>query len=170
MLTRPLRHRTFRRVCGSLLLGLGAVTAVFWFCYFKPATKRFDPLRPLQFTAKAYWKDLQKGIRRFGWAHDDFVTVGRYGDKAWAQWIMKKVQDGEPISDCGLIGHKDAAMQYITCQDPAGNDDHGDRFWTEKQWLAWWRTNEAKSQVEWVQDGLGKYGVRVHLPPCTNGH
>jgi hypothetical protein len=143
-----------------VLLCIAAVAICGWFFWLVPVVRRYDPLWQEQFTRKAYWKEVQKQIHRYGWTHDDFDPVGHYGDKGWADWIMRQAEAGQRIANCGSIGHKDAALKYITCSDPA----LGTNWNTEAQWLDWWGTNKNKSRLDWVQAGLRTYGVSVHLP------
>ena len=137
-----------------------------WFGWLLPGARRSDPLWAEQFTRKAYWNELQRQIRHHGWTQDDYVTVGRYGDKGWAEWIMAKAEAGQEIANCGHIGHKDEALKYITCNNPSP----GTNWNTEQAWLTWWHTNKNKSQLDWIRDGLRAYGVLVHLPPNEFDH
>ena len=160
----PNRRATFR-VVGIGLTAIGLAAASVWFLWLVPAFSRFDPQWEVQFTQRGYWTQVQRHIRRFGWTHDDFDVVGRYGDRTWAAWIMQKAEQGEDISDCGNIGHKDAALQYITCQNPVKEaEGRWEKGATEKAWLAWWKENKDRTQEQWIQDGLARYGVPVHAP------
>ncbi len=154
-------ERMIQRTVGVLLICLSLTVIAVWFLWLVPFIRTSDPLWEARFTRKAYWDEIQKHIHRYGWTHDDFETVGHYGDKNWAVWIMDKAKAGQAIAECGRIGHKDAALKLITCSDPA----KGTIWNTEAQWLSWWSTNQDRSQLEWVQDGLRAYGVSVHLPP-----
>ena len=158
---RVLNRRTIQRTVGFLLICVSLTVVAVWFLWLVPFVHRSDPRWQERFTRKAYWDEVQKQIRRYGWTHDDFDPVGHYGDKLWAVWIMDRAKAGQAIANCGSIGHKDAALKYITCNDPA----KGTNWNTEAQWLSWWSTNRSRSQLEWVQDGLRTYGVSVHLPP-----
>lgn len=148
------------RAIGFLLICISIVLTSVWFLWALPYFRRSDPSWSEQFTRKAYWNSVQKHIRRYGWTHDDFFVVGTYGDKAWTEWIMAKAEAGKEIANCGNIGHKDHALRYITCNDPA----HGAQWDSEPQWLSWWTTNKNKSQVDWIRAGLQQYEVAVHLP------
>jgi len=156
-----LHSNKFLRGLGFCLVVVGVVANLCWFFWLKPRVEWADPLWSEQFTRKTFWKETQQQIRRYDWAHDDFVAVGKYGDKKWAQWIMARAQAGEQIADCGDVGHKDAALDYITGQQPADKTDWN----TTAFWLAWWETNKQKSQTEWVRDGLKAYGVQLEIPP-----
>ena len=100
--------------------------------------------------------------------HDDFDEVGRYGDRTWAKWTVAQAVRGREITDCGHIGHKDSALQYITCQNPAKETEgHWRQGAAEKAWLGWWVENRDKTQEQRIQEGLAQYGALVHLPPST---
>jgi hypothetical protein len=159
-------RRRLLRVGGIALILIGAGFAAFWHLYLLPQWRRHDPVWQEQFTRKQYWQRAQDDIRRAGWTHDDFSLVGMLGDKGWAEWIMGKAESGEVISECGTIGHKDEALQFITCQDPA----KGKGSEPGKEWLEWWKENRGKSQIEWLRDGLAAYGVIVHIPPTRDDH
>lgn len=145
------------------LMGIGVSVAAIWFLWLMPKIARQDPLWEERFSAKTMWTQAQKGIRRYGWEHDDFFYVGRYGDKEWAEWIMAQAESGKEIATCGVVGHKDAALKFITCHDPAP----GTNYNTEAQWIGWWKTNKGKSQLEWIQSGLRQFGVVAHLPSIS---
>jgi hypothetical protein len=161
-----LRKTIVLRTTGAVLICASVLVTGFWFLWLVPVTRRSDPLWEEQFTRKAYWSELQKQIRRYGWMHDDFGPVGLYGDEVWVNWIMSKAEAGEKIANCGNIGHKDQALKHITCNDPAGRTN-----WNmEAQWLGWWSTNKNKSQVDWIRAGLEAHGVSVQLPPSEADH
>lgn len=165
MTLRLPNRKTVYRMAGVGLISVGAAVAVAWHFWLVPVVERFDPQWSLQFTQHGYWDQVQQRIRRYGWMHDDFDEVGAFGDKAWAEWIIRRAEGGEQISDCSRIGHKDAALQFITCQDPSPPVT-GSRvpFAVEKAWMAWWKENREKKQEQWIQEGLVQRGVSVHLP------
>ncbi len=163
---RFLKSKKFQRILGCCLIVVGIVSGLGWFGWLKPVIDRADPFWPEHFTKKTFWKELQHHIRHHGWTHDDFVVVGYYGDKTWAEWIMAKAQAGEEIANCGDIGHKDVALNYITCQSPADKTNWN----TTPFWLGWWRTNKQKSQIEWIRDGLKGYGVQLEIPPSNKDY
>jgi len=90
------------------------------------------------------------------WLHDDGFTVGRYGDKSWAEWVMARVTPGESMDCFGRLCHSASAMRYITNQDVGEDAD---------AWLEWWVRNRSKSQDEWVEDGFRQRGFKVDVPP-----
>ncbi len=148
-------------------MGIGAAIAVTWFCWLVPILNRFDPRWGDRFTKLGYWAQVQHDIRRYGWMHNDFDDVGKYGDSTWAEWIVAQAEQGRGISDCGH-GHKDSALQYLTCQNPAKDTAEGR---TEeaigKAWVEWWMANNDKTQEHWIRDGLARYGVLLHVPPSS---
>ncbi|MBI4232724.1 hypothetical protein HY605_05840 [Candidatus Peregrinibacteria bacterium] len=153
--------KLIQRIAGILFIILSFTVVWFWFFRLVPIVRRYDPCWYEQFTQKAYWKAIQDNIRRHGWTHDDRGPIGLYGDKQWARWIMARAERGEIISECGNIGHKDAALEFITNHNPAKGKEGG----IEKEWLQWWSKNKDKSQLEWIKDGFVQYGVQVHIPP-----
>lgn len=163
---RFLKSKKFQRILGCCLIVVGIVSGLGWFGWLKPIIDRADPLWSERFTRKTFWDQVQQHIRRYGWRHDDFVVVGKYGDKIWAEWIMAKAHAGEDIADCGDVGHKDAALNYITSQNPAAKTN----IHTTPFWLGWWETNKQKSQIEWIRDGLKGYGVQLEIPPSNKDY
>jgi hypothetical protein len=160
---RIFKKKIFQRLGGILLICLSVAVALGWYCWLVPTNQRFDPVWEHGFSQQEYWQEVGERIRRYGWMHDDFVIVGDYGDKSWAEWIMKRAQAGEAIGDCGSVGHKAAALTFITGNNPAGTN------WSvESFWLKWWDENKDKSQVDWIRAGLREYGVSVQMPANTN--
>lgn len=155
----PQRKRLLLRASAIALIGIGVTVAAGWFLWLIPKINRQDPLWEERFSAKSKWEQVQKAIRRYGWNHDDFFNVGRYGDKSWAQWIIAKAVAGEEIATCGSVGHKDEALKFITCQDPAPEMNYN----TEAQWISWWNTHKDKSQIQWIQSGLSNFGAKLNL-------
>ena len=149
-------------ILGGILILLGIVALCFVQFWIEPMCRRKDPVFYRKLSKKAYWDYIQNNIHEHGWTHDDFSPVGDYGNEKWAEWIMDKALKGESISDCGEIGHKDAAMESITNQKPENGNT------TEKKWLNWWSKNKNKTQLEWIQDGFLKYGVKVSVPATPN--
>ncbi|HEU5123486.1 MAG TPA: hypothetical protein VFW05_05415 [Verrucomicrobiae bacterium] len=160
---RIFQNRYFKCASGVALICLSVAVALGWYFWLVPALQRFDPVWEKRFSRQAYWEETGKRIRRFGWMHDDFAIVGDYGDKSWAEWIMKRARAGEKIGDCGRVGHKAEALKFITGNNPAGTN-----WAVESFWLKWWDENKDKSQVEWIRAGLQAHGVSVHMPATTN--
>jgi hypothetical protein len=151
--------RIVMRIAGVLLVMVSLFVSYWWFYKLAPWRCTLDPYWRTAHSEQEYWREVQKGIHRGMWQHDDGFAVGRYGDKSWARWIMNHV---EPGMDMGCMGtgpcHSDYAMQHITNQDVGENSD---------EWLRWWETNGAKSQEEWILDGFAQYGVVIDIPPTA---
>lgn len=150
--------RGLTRLVAAVLFGAGVFCGYWWLYRFAPLRKTLDPEWVASHAPRSYWREVQKGIHRGMWFHDDGFTVGLYGDKAWAEWIMARV---EPGIGMGCIGegptHSATAMRYITNHDLGEEAD---------VWLVWWRENKSKTQAEWIADGFGKHGFEISLPPA----
>ncbi|MCC5846361.1 MAG: hypothetical protein JJU05_19095 [Verrucomicrobia bacterium] len=158
MMTWIRKHwRGWIRFAAAVLFGAGLFCGYWWFYKLAPLRKTLDSEWVALHAPRVYWREVQKGIHRGMWFHDDAFTVGLYGDKVWAEWIMARV---EPGTGMGCVGegltHSATAMKYIT------NHDLGEEA---NAWLSWWRENKSKTQVEWIADGFGKHGFEISLPP-----
>jgi hypothetical protein len=153
---RLLRHkwRILFGLTGTILLAVGLFFAYLWFYRLGPARHTLDPKWVYSHSQQEYWREVQEGIHRGEWNHDDGFAVGHYGDKAWAEWIMSHVKPGTSMG-C-VEGHPATAMRLITNQDVAGGAD---------AWLEWWEKNKSKSQEEWIADGFAQHGAKVNVPP-----
>lgn len=152
----------WRAVCrgiAALLLLAGLYCGYWWFYKLAPARRTLSPEWCSSHSQREYWREVQKGIHRGIWLHDDGFTVGMYGDKSWAEWIMAHVTRGESMDCFGRLCHSAGAMRYITNQD-AGED--------ADTWLDWWATNKLKSQDEWIADGFRQRGFEIDLPPSPD--
>ena len=152
----------WRAVCrgiAALLLLAGLFFGYWWFYKLAPTRRTISPEWYSSHSQQEYWREVQKGIYRGMWLHDDGFTVGRYGDKSWAEWIMAHVTRGESMDCFGRLCHSASAMRYITNQD-AGDDADG--------WLDWWVKNKSKSQDEWLADGFCQRGFEIDVPPSPD--
>lgn len=146
------------RAVGIVLLGTGMFTGYWWFYKLAPGRRTVDPAWYAAHSQRAYWHEQQKKIYRGMWFHDDGLTIGLYADKSMAQWIMEHVKPGGGMGCWGdKLCHSANAMREIT------NQDVGDRT---DAWLAWWETNKAKTQEEWIKDGFRQWGVDIDAPPA----
>lgn len=145
------------RGLGVILLVAGLFFAHWWFYKLAPSRRTWDSRWYNSHSTREYWCEVQKGIHRGMWSHDDGLTVGNFGNKSWAEWIMKHVKPGMSMS-CISSGpcHSATAMQYIANQDVGEEAD---------PWLDWWAKNKAKSQEEWIKDGFRERGFDVDVPP-----
>jgi hypothetical protein len=152
--------RVLARLVGVLLLLAALFVAYWWFYKLGPVRRRLDPRWYSQHSYQEYWGEVQEGIRRGVWFHDDGHTVGMFGDKAWAEWIMSHVEPGTTMGCSGKLSHSATAMQFLTNQDVGGGAD---------AWLDWWENNGSKSQEEWIKDGFAQRGFKLDVPPTSDG-
>jgi hypothetical protein len=149
--------RPFARIAGSLLILIGLFFAYWWFYKLAPWNRTCDPGWRAAHSEQEFWREVQKGIRRGMWGHDDGFAVGLYGDKSWAEWIMTHVRPGKTMNCLGAdLFHSATAMRLITNQN-AGED--------ADVWLDWWRKNSSKSQLQWIADGFQQQGIQISTPP-----
>ena len=151
--------RGITRVVAVLLICAGAFCGYWWLYKLAPSRRTLDREWYASHSQREYWIEVQKGIRRGMWFHDDGFTVGMYGDKSWAEWIMAHVKRGTSM---GCIGdgpcHSATSMRYITNQDVGEDAD---------AWLDWWEKNKSKSQQEWMRDGFRALGLEIGVPPTA---
>lgn len=140
------------RSCALLLILTGTFMALAWHFYLMPQLQTNSPMVRLQ-----YWQAVQQRIKRFGWKHDDFAVVGRYGKKEWADWIIDQGKSGTDLYGCGDDGHKAEALQKICNWKPEKD--------SANEWINWWEINQNKSQEEWLQAGFLQYGLSLSIPP-----
>jgi hypothetical protein len=149
--------RLLARLSGMFLILTGLFVAYWWLYKLAPARRTSDPDWLSRHSQREYWREVQIGIHRGMWRHDDGFAVGLYGDKAWADWIMNHVVPGASM---GCLGgepcHSATAMRFITNQDMGLDAD---------AWLAWWEKNGSKSQEEWIAYGFNERGFKVAVPP-----
>jgi hypothetical protein len=150
------KWRVICRAAGLLLLLLGLYCGYWWFYKLGPLRRVLDPQWVLGHSQQEHWREVQKGIARGMWDHDDGYNVGMCGDKSWAEWIMSHVKPGTNMGCFGYPCHSATAMRYITNQD-AGEDADA--------WLEWWEKNKSKSQEQWLAEGFAQRGFRVDVPP-----
>ena len=148
--------RVVLRVLSLLLFCLGIFCGYWWFYKLAPARRTLDPEWYNTHSQREYWSEVQKGIHRRMWLHDDGFVVGTYGDKSWAEWIMAHVTPGTSMGCGGQLCHSATAMRHITNQN-AGEDADA--------WLNWWEQNKSKSQQEWIADGFRHRGFDIDVPP-----
>lgn len=144
-----------------LLLLIGAYAAYWWFYKLAPVRRALDPIWHSSHSQQEYWVEVQGAIHSGVWMHDDGFTVGKFGDKSWAKWIMKKVKPGDSMNCFGSPCHSASSMSLITNQDIGDNAD---------DWLEWWGKNWSKSQEEWIADGFHLKEVNIDVPPRPEQH
>ncbi len=143
---------------GALLIFVGIYAGYWWFYRLAPARRTLDTDWVASHSPQEFWHEVQKGILRGAWMHDDGYHVGIHGDKSWAEWIMSRTGPDTDMSCFGTHTHSATAMRYLTNQD-AGED--------AKDWLVWWENNKGKSQTEWIREGFKQHGVAVDFQPAT---
>ena len=159
------------RISGTLLIFIGIGIAFFWYFWLLPMSQRNDYRWHENFSKKSYWNHIQNYIHRFGWIHNDFHEVGHYGGKFWVKWILAKA-----LSDSWLYGrgHKYIALNYITNQSPVNDREYEPSLYEyqyrEKKWVEWWEKNKNKSQIEWIQEGFAKQGVKISKTPSVEDY
>jgi hypothetical protein len=137
-------------VGGWILLAAGTFLAFLWFFWLLPFRHLADYNGWVaRHSAKAYWEETQKQITRMGYLHDNGFYVGAYGDKTWAEWIIKGLRVDEDL----WPRHKDSVLAHITNQDPGP---------TAAAWLAWWSTNQARTQEQWILDGFRQEDLELN--------
>lgn len=153
------RHwRAMVRVIGIILILVSGGVAFLWFYWLVPWKHVIDPAWRRHHSSKTYWEELKTSIQRRGWTHDDGFAASGCGDKEFMVWTMAHTSPDDTIVDC-LGSHRDSAFSMITNHNP------GD---TAKDWLGWWKKNQSKSQIEWIQEGFIPYGVTVNIPPSDS--
>lgn len=151
--------RTVCRGIAALLLLVGLFFGYWWFYKLAPSRRTSSPEWRSSHSQREYWREVQKGIHRGMWGHDDGFLVGWYGDKSWAEWTMAHVTRGENMSCMGSPCHSASAMRCITNQDVGDDAD---------AWLDWWAKNKSKSQDEWIADGFRQRGFEIDVPPSPD--
>ncbi|MBI3881331.1 MAG: hypothetical protein HY301_14865 [Verrucomicrobia bacterium] len=148
-------RKSKRKTIGAILIFFGVALVFSWVYWLQPL-RRTTGLSDwvLEHTDRAIWNEATKRMTRVGWEHDDFALAGHFGDKKWAEWIIKSLRPGENFEDCST-GHRDAALAMIANQYAGPSSD---------DWINWWKTNAHKSQVEWISDGFKQAGLNLETP------
>lgn len=144
------------RVVGILLVLSGLLAAYWWIFKLAPLRHTLDPQWLSCHSQQEYWREVQSAIHFGMWLHDDGFTVGFYGDKSWADWIMKHVKPHTSMDCMGSPCHSATSMRFISNQDAGGDAD---------AWLGWWEINKSKSQEQWIAEGFERRGLKVDVPP-----
>lgn len=137
-------------VLGITLIAAGSYAAYWWYYRSAPYRKMYDPNWCRQHSALAYWEAFRSCYDRRDWPHEAF-SIGIPGDKDFMATLISRIQPGDGISDC-YSGHVAQLFPYITNQDVGDEAD---------AWLAWWKTNQSKSQVDWIREGFAARGIPV---------
>lgn len=134
------------------------VIAFVWFIWLAPVKHIFSNAWNKQHSNQAYWEEVQKSIHRIGiTSDDDVVAIGYWGDKKWAVWIIDHIKPGRDIgTDGNHLGESLAGITNHQLKPEA------------EIWLAWWKTNQNKTQVEWIREGFAERGIVLQQPLTTN--
>lgn len=132
--------------------------AFVWFIWLAPVKRVNSQSWWEQHSNQAHWEESQKSVFRIGVTHDVGIEIGEWGDKKWAAWIINYIKPGQEIAECNS-SHLGEALADIT--------NHQLKPEAET-WLAWWKTNQNKSQVEWIREGFAEKGVILQEPLTTN--
>lgn len=146
------------RILGSLLLLTACALAFFWFFWLTPFKHLYSGEWSRNHSNYGHWIEAQKSIRRIGVTHDTGIEMGYWGGKEWTIWIMAHIKPGQDIVSCDA-SHLGDALADMTNQQLGYQSD---------PWLAWWKTNQNKSQPEWIREGFASKGVVLQQPLTTN--
>lgn len=146
------------RLLGGFLIFASGVSAFLWFHWYAPLINLHSMSWWSEHSPRRHWNEAQKQIRRSGVDHDTGIALGDWGNKPWVEWIMKRIQPGEDIGGCGY-NHLGDALAQMTNQQLEFKSD---------VWLAWWATNQHKTQVEWIREGFARRGIALGQPLTTN--
>jgi hypothetical protein len=143
---------------GAVLLLVSGLMAFVWFIWLAPVRHIYS-IRWIQAHSRsALWEESQKSVGRIGVTHDVGVEMGRWGDKEWAVWIINHIKPGQNIAGCEN-SHLGEALADITNHQLKPDSE---------VWLAWWKTNQNKTQIEWIREGFAERGLILQDPLTTN--
>jgi hypothetical protein len=151
--------RIIIRTAGILLILCGISASYWWFYKLASVRRTSNPEWIASHSQQEYWQEVQESIRRGVWVHGDGFYVGWFGDKSWAEWIVKNVQPGESTDCFGRLCHSSTSMQYLTNQDLGQKSD---------TWVEWWEKNQSNTQEQWIAEGFAERGIKVDVPPSPD--
>jgi hypothetical protein len=146
------------RLGGAVLLLASGLMAFAWFVWLEPVKRVYSPSWWERHSKRAYWEEAQESVARVGVTHDVGIDMGRWGDKTWAIWIIHHIKPGQDIMGCEA-SHLGEALADITNHQLKPDADI---------WLGWWKTNQDKTQVEWIREGFVERGLILQEPLTTN--
>ena len=146
------------RLTGTGLLLAAGLLSFAWFYWLAPVKHLYSHVWIHKHSTTRWWEEAQKTVDRIGVSHDVGIEIGRWGGKEWVVWIMKHIKPGQDIDSC-QASHLASALADMTNQQLG---------YTADPWLAWWNTNQYKSQVEWIREGFAQKGVTLQHPLTTN--
>jgi hypothetical protein len=146
------------RFLGGLLLLTACALAFLWFFWLTPLKHIYSETWNRGHSTYDRWVEVQKSIHRIGVTHDAGIEMGYWGGKEWTIWIIEHIKPGQDLSGCDA-SHLAGALARMTNQQLGDQADI---------WLAWWKTNQDKTQLEWIRDGFAEKGVVIQQPLTTN--
>ena len=146
------------RILGGLLLLAACALTFLWFFWLTPFKHLYSGDWSRNHSNYGHWIEAQKSIRRIGVTHDTGIEMGYWGGKEWTVWIMAHIKPGQDIGSCEA-SHLEDALADMTNQQLGSRSD---------TWLAWWTTNQNKSQLDWIRDGFARNGIELQHPITTN--
>jgi hypothetical protein len=146
------------RIFGSLLLLTACALVFLWFFWLTPFKNLYSGDWERKHSNYARWIEDQKSIHHIGVTHDTGIHMGYFGGKEWTIWIMGHIKPGQDITSCEA-SHLGNALADMTNQQLGYQSD---------PWLAWWKTNQNKTQLEWIREGFASKGVVLQQPLTTN--
>ena len=154
-----MKWRVLSLVAGVLMILQGLSAGYWWFYTIAPARRTLDPNWIAEHSQLELWREIQSGIHRGVWTHDDGFIVGWFGDKSSAEWIMNNVTPGMTMDCFSRLSHAATAMRFITNQH-VGED--------AQSWLSWWEKNKSKPQERWIAEGFSSMGFAIDVPSKPN--
>jgi hypothetical protein len=149
------------RLSGIFLLVVSVSISFFWFYWLAPIRHLHDSDWVKNHSMRQIWIEEQKQIHRTGVDHDSSISIGRFGDKAWAEWVIHRLNSSkqEEMVSCGNWPyHLDSAICDMTNQEMTNTI----------AWLDWWEKNKNKTQADWVREGFVQNGIILQQPLTTN--
>lgn len=140
------------RIVGVLFVIAAMVAAYFWFYKIAPIRHLADRSWLQSHSEQSRWIEEQRDYERMNSSPDlEFRgdRIGYYGDKHWFLWLEKNVATDKRFRVCGCTETALALMANLYTNS----------------WDDWLKSNQNKTQEEWIRDGFARYGVLVHLPP-----
>ena len=153
-----MKIRKCLRYLGGFFLLLACALAFFWFVWLTPLKHIYSGTWNREHSSFRRWEEAQKSVYRVGVTHDVGIELGHRGGKEWTIWIMKHIKPGQDITTCEA-SHLGNSLADMTNQQLGYQAD---------PWLAWWNTNQNKTQLEWIRDGFASKGVVLQPGLTTN--
>ncbi|HEU6448413.1 MAG TPA: hypothetical protein VFV23_08255 [Verrucomicrobiae bacterium] len=146
------------RIFGFGFILIAAAIAFFWFVWLIPLKHIYSRDWNENHSTYRYWIEAQKTVGRVGVTHDVGIEIGKWGDEKWVARIITKLKPNQEIGGCEN-SHLGEALEDLTNQGLGTKSD---------AWIAWWKTNQNKTQLEWIRDGFEKQGIQLQKPLTTN--